>query len=140
VNTSKPAFVGASRAVDRGNVTRYLVEYESVQEFPPPPKKKEVIQTTASQTTNAQPQRQRKKQTSYPVLSPKRVTDDSVLKIRHVYLQRQPRAVTQQSMTRWSYQFDPNTVWIEMLIYEQQRQNLSAARKQLNLALQPQQQ
>jgi hypothetical protein len=111
-----------------------------VREFPPPPKKKEVIQTTASQMTNAQPQQQQMKQTSYPALSPKRVTNDSVLKIRHVYLQRQPRAVTQQSMTRWSYQFDPNTVWIEMLIYEQQQQNLSSVRKQLNAAMWQQQQ
>jgi hypothetical protein len=125
--------------------TQYLVEHESVNEFPSPlrlvhsteshPEKsptrivaESMITTTA--TNNA------KKRKQHPPLIPNRLTDDSVLKIvqhhHHHHRNHRPHQHSSSSTSNTvtqaivhpqminGHDFDINTAWIELLIHEQQ--------------------
>lgn len=135
--THKPAFINVdSRPVVIEEAAQYLFEHESVREYPSPlvaAINRETLKAQAAVAAAAKvgsPQKQ-SSSTSFPVLIPNRVTDDSVLKIVpsiHPAAEGKPCAVAQQSMTT-SNQFDLNTAWIEMLIHEQQQKQQQQKQK-----------
>jgi hypothetical protein len=108
--------LGPSVTDDIETATQYLVEHESVREYPSP--------LPVEVPINALPKAKR----AHPPLIPTRLTDDSLLKIvaeppgassSSRSSTMPPKVLVQPSM-RSGRSFDINTAWIELLIHEQQ--------------------
>jgi hypothetical protein len=127
---------------DISTATQYLVEHESVHEYPSPLLLiRNNNDITGLPVVNENEKLPKKMKKQHPPLIPNRLTDDSVLKILQPShsssssfvsssVQQQsslllpntlpiPRVLVQPEM-RSGQSFDINTAWIELLIHEQQ--------------------
>jgi hypothetical protein len=92
-------------------IAQYLVEHEAVREYPSPNR---IIPATTSIG---------KKKRAYPVfIVPKRMTGDGILWIQGTH--SIPSVITAQTPGR---HFELNTLWVELLIHEQQKKLAVAA-------------
>jgi hypothetical protein len=114
---------------DIATATQYLVEHDSVREYPSP--------LAVVKPSDTQP----KAKKAHPPLIPNRLTDDSLLKIvaespdeasSPVKSTLPPRVLVQPSM-RSGRSFDINTAWIELLIHEQQTKFAPATTHAMNV-------